>query len=724
MNRTINITGRNSNEIYALPYPQNILKFIGFDFTVFSERCDDLCKISMKKGEFNADEAASLRNSIASCHKYYEKNIHGVFEKIVVDCWIDYICRQNELTASDLWDSFIACKNDFETAVFSRLCEYRYNYAINRWTNILKIQEYAARKIGFIYGGRLEKPQSAADRACCFDLLFNVAANEMGYADRTPSSRVYTSGRMPNAPFVLSGVSREILRNVLGGLDYGDNVLNGGAAVSDKAAMDAFDAIKTYIPDEPDGALNSIIKSLAQQPFRVYVPESFKAVVDLEIEALIESGAILQKCGRCREYFLRDSDYDFDYCSRINENEDSRTCLEIMSESGEPVKRPPLVDAALIHSRCDQLYKEMAVRVNVDISQRDFSDWYRYMILIRDKVVSGQASLDDFENFVEYSRTISFTHQKQTADDDAPKKIIRKKEPEYDENGREIKPFVFEKMDNQPAKKPKKTETLGDLLGINTAPAAPAPIPNFQPQIYPGYPVPAPAIPIPAAIPGTPKIIRGVVPSGVSVIGGETAPVKPAPKPAKQEKPEKSELPDKHEPPLLTVPEIPVPEPESPEPHESQSPAADSPIDEFVKVYQSTTPQITPPAPKTKPREPRLTKYEKGGLLKNPYIRDMIKKDGQNAAPPISEQPPAPPAEPPKIRIKKMPEIPKPVIPKPDSNPPELNFPEILAGMERKDGFEGEEVVSHKTRRVMDAIFKQSGSNPFVNKDIKDEDYE
>jgi hypothetical protein len=55
--------------------------------------------------------------------------------------------------------------------------------------------------------------------------------------------------------------------------------------------------------------------------------------------------------------------------------------------------------------------------------------------------------------------------------------------------------------------------------------------------------------------------------------------------------------------------------------------------------------------------------------------------------------------------------------------------------MERKDGFGSDEDIptSHKTKRVMDAIFGKSGANPFVNtdesisqvnQDDEDEDYE
>jgi hypothetical protein len=59
----------------------------------------------------------------------------------------------------------------------------------------------------------------------------------------------------------------------------------------------------------------------------------------------------------------------------------------------------------------------------------------------------------------------------------------------------------------------------------------------------------------------------------------------------------------------------------------------------------------------------------------------------------------------------------------------ELGFTDILKGLERKDGFADENIptdsegvpVSHKTKRVMDAIFKQSKPSLFINMGKDDE---
>ncbi|MDR0222962.1 MAG: hypothetical protein LBI38_05465 [Oscillospiraceae bacterium] len=728
MNRTLNLTGKNSNEIYALYFPRNLIKFIKYDFTVFMERCTDLCRISMKKGEYPRDEAAALRNSISPCHKYYEKNMRGVFEKIVADCWIEYICRQNEINAPTLWNSFSSCKNEFERAIFARLCEYRYNYAINQWVNILKIQEYAGRKVEFIFGKKLAKFSMASARAGYFDLLFNVAANEMGYSRDGGACRVCSSGRIPNSPFVMSGVSREIMRNILTDLRYGEESGGDGraetdAGLSDKTDMDAFAAVKAYIPEESDSIINTIIKSIPETPSRVYIPESFRAVIDLEIDALIESGAVIQRCARCREYFLRDEEYDFDYCSVAGG--DGRTCLDAMSESGNPVRRAVLADTSVLYARCDRLYKEMAERVNADITQRDFSDWYRYMTLIRENIVNGSASMDDFENFAEYSRTISFPSRSRAIlyKDDEPaaeraasdaKKKSKKENGggDYDKSGREIRPFVFEKIDRSAV--PEKRETLGDLLGVSTA------VPY---AVNPGYyPVNVPAAPPPPPIP---KVIKGVIPAGVNVVGIN------------------NHISSEAKPPETDDPPGFAPEPEPPAAVSetrndvkvySREETAGDKIDDFVRVYQTGAVnnrgrgrKKTAETDYENETRPANAKYEKGSLLKNPFIREIIKVDDANESG-GGETLDAPPAAKPESVEEKTVSRQPPLLSFERPGQPD-KFSEILSGIERKDGFESEDespAVSHKTKRVMDAIFKKSAANPFVNPEepFKDEDYD
>lgn len=472
MPRQLNIAGKNSNEIYTLFYPNNLMNFCRYDFSLFLEHCTDLCRLAARTGEYNIDDVYSIRNSISACHKYYEQNLRTVFEKIVVDCWIDYLCKQSEVSTNTLWQSFMKCRNPFEKAIFERLSDYRYNRAINEWTNLLRMQDYARTKTDFVFCVKLTSSQQAVARANYFDLLFNVAANEQGFPiTEIASTNVYAAGRLPNSPFVMNSAAKEIARNQLRDLDYHDNYrFRKNPDLTDKVAMDAFTSVKRYIPDKEDSMATTIIKSLTSSSEYVYVPGSFKAIIDLEVDISARNGVYVQKCARCGDYYIRDIDYDFDYCSRTQR--EGSTCLELMkhedpelaeaisatavsipvsdSDDGEP--KIIYIDKDTVNAKMDSLYKEMAARVNVDMTQRDFSLWYQRELRLKDSILLGEAGEKELNDFIELSRSNEFASRRQTpifehkADEED-----EEEEEELTESGKHIKKFVFEKVDREAA---------------------------------------------------------------------------------------------------------------------------------------------------------------------------------------------------------------------------------------------------------------------------------
>jgi len=476
MPRQLNIAGKNSDEIYTLFFPSNLMNFCRYDFSLFLEHCTDLCRLAARTGEYNVDDVYSIRNSISGCHKYYEQNMRTTFEKIVVDCWIDYLCKQSEVSINTLWQSFMKCRNPFEKAIFGRLSEYRYNKAINEWTNLLKMQEYARTKTDFVFGVKITSPQQAVSRANYFDLLFNVAANEQGFPiSEIASVGVFSAGRLPNSPFVMNSAAKEIARNQLKNIEYKDGYRSRkNPDLTDKIAMDAFSSMKNYIPDKNDSLAKTIIKSLSSVPQYIYVPGSFKAVIDLEIDASAQSGAYLKKCARCGDYYIRDEEYDFDYCSRLQR--EGSTCLELMkiddpelaealnvtaaaieTEEEDHDKDEPkivYVDKETVTAKMDALYKEMAARVNIDMTQRDFSIWYQKELRLKDDILLGEAGEKQLNEFIELSRGDEFASRKRTpvAENKPETEAAKDDEPvEMTENGKQIRKFVFEKVDRETA---------------------------------------------------------------------------------------------------------------------------------------------------------------------------------------------------------------------------------------------------------------------------------
>ncbi|MBP3856023.1 MAG: DUF1720 domain-containing protein [Ruminiclostridium sp.] len=473
MPRQLNIAGKNSNDIYTLFYPSNLMNFCRYDFSLFLEHCTDLCRLAARTGEYNVDDVYSIRNSISGCHKYYEQNMRTTFEKIVVDCWIDYLCKQSEIGVNTLWQSFLKCRNPFEKAIFGRLSDYRYNRAINEWTNLLKLQEYARVKSDFVFGVKISSPQQAVSRANYFDLLYNVAANEQGFPiNEIASVGVFSAGRLPNSPFVMNTAAKEIARNQLKDIEYKDGYkFRKNPDLTDKIAMDAFAAVKEYIPAKNDSMAKTIIKSLSSVPQYIYVPGSFKAIIDLEIDVSAQSGAYLQKCARCGDYYIRDEEYDFDYCSRL-QRDGGGTCLELMkiddpelaesavaaaieTDEDEHDRDEPkiiYVDKDTVTSKMDALYKEMAARVNVDMTQRDFSMWYQRELRLKDDILLGEAGEKQLNDFIELSRGDEFASKKRAPLFEKKEEQTESPETEEDEiteNGKHIRKFVFEKVDRE-----------------------------------------------------------------------------------------------------------------------------------------------------------------------------------------------------------------------------------------------------------------------------------
>lgn len=460
----LNIAGRNANDIYQVLVPANLLGFCKYDFTRFMEDCNQLCRECMKTGEFPVDQAHSLRNSISNCHRYYENNMRSVFEKIVTDCCIEYICRQGEMGTATLWNSLINCKTPFQRAIFQRLSEYRNHYAVNEWVNLLKMQEYAQRKLDYVFGCRLRSIDEAKGRLNFFDLMFSVAANEQGYSlDTIGAVRVYKPGRLTNAPFVYGGAAKEIVRNLFKEVHFAENlpyVSREEGVMSDWEAMDAFGAIKGYIPGYSDNVVNTIIKSMVKLPDMIYEPTSFKAMIDLEIDALLNCGAYLQRCRRCNEFYVRDELYTSDYCDTVHR--DGSTCREIMEQPKFDPPTPEQLEE--LKTKSDSLYMTISERVGKDIAARDFNEWLGYFNVIKNKVINGDARPDDFDDFMNYTNEYTFPVRPQI--EEKPAETVAEKEEEKEEeqqpeepvettpDGKHIiKPYQFVKIDRKELEK-------------------------------------------------------------------------------------------------------------------------------------------------------------------------------------------------------------------------------------------------------------------------------
>lgn len=432
MERVLNLAGKNSSEIFQLRYPFSLLTFCDYDLSYFAENAVAVCDEALHSGELDTDRVTDLRNSLRNMHVYIEHNLRTVYDKIVLDCWIDYICRRDNIGTSGLWNRFIDCKTPFEKSVFVRLCEYRYNKGINEWLNLVRVQDYAKNKVYFLFSKELSGVEEASARRNYFDLMFSVTARELGCRlEDLGVTQVFSAGRAPSAPFMYPSISKDIVKNLLSDFDYSDDYSDIGSyeALSDQIAMDAFSHMKSGLQQELS-SYNMSRPAMENAPGKIYMPCGLKAAVDLEIDALLESGGWLARCKRCGRYYVKDSEYTEDYCSLPGKG---RTCLEIY-EAEHPRTR---VTPEMEHE-CREIMDEMYDRVTAGtLSLKEYEGWRLYLEAMKGKVNNGEIQPDDLNAFIAYSRSMDISRSNPVVE-------VRKPEPEHHE--RVVKPFVPERI--------------------------------------------------------------------------------------------------------------------------------------------------------------------------------------------------------------------------------------------------------------------------------------
>ncbi len=448
MEDTLKLVGRTSNEIFLLRYPSSVLDFCGFDLSYFAKNAIDACSEAQKTGKINPDVFAELRRDIQSAHCYIEHNIRTTYEKVAIDCWIDYLCRRDNIGTGTLWNRYITCRTPFDKLVFSRLCEFRYNRAINEWLNIVRVQDYAKSKIDFVFTKDVKNAKEAASRRNYFDLMFSVTAQEMGCRiEDLGEVKVFSVGRTPSSPFMFSAISKDIVRHVLADFDYSDDYSDIGdyREISDQIAMDAFAKMKAGLPAELS-SYNIVRGKMENYTEKIYMPCSLKAVVDLEIDAIIESGGILCPCKRCGRLYLRNEAYNEDYCRTM---QNGKTCLEIFREE-HPIQRI----TPTLEEKCRSVTDEIYSRVGTTMSTKEYENWYTYMSAMKNKVDTGEISAEELNSFLDYSLSVDISRSKPIVE--VPK---REERPSRE---RVVKPFVPERISRSeltpPKPEPKKPE--------------------------------------------------------------------------------------------------------------------------------------------------------------------------------------------------------------------------------------------------------------------------
>ena len=398
MNSIIFVT-KNNNNFYKLELSKTLLHFVEYDFTYFWEQCIELGKASRTIGGYSSKQFTIIKNLISKCHPYFEAQINSDFENIVLDCIIEYICHSENIGLEELWARCISPKNLYEKSIFARISEYKTNHAINQWANMMRIQEYAKIKLDFIYDGDSVSSNTYKARKGYFDLTFSVAAKELGFpSQELPSTKCYNPSLMPNSAFMISKISKGILRRISNIVDNAEeptyNSVND--CLRDQIGLDAFSYVKHLSrPQELElSAANEAFQSFSTE---IYMPDSFKAIIDLEFDKMTENGIYLQRCEKCSKYFLQEMDYKGKFCNRVNAS--GLTCREQVDNDN--VSSNGITED--LDTRCQEIYERLSKRVGDEFSESEFKEWAQYLVNMKENVKNEYSTVDDLEAFLDYS---------------------------------------------------------------------------------------------------------------------------------------------------------------------------------------------------------------------------------------------------------------------------------------------------------------------------------
>ncbi len=468
---TVTFAVNGSNSFHKLELSRSLLRFAEFDFTYFWEQCIEAGRNARKTGRISPNMQNLAVNALVKCHPYVEACINTEFSAVVLDCIIAYICHCEGIGLEELWARCISPKSLYEKDIFNRVSEYKTGRGINQWINIVRMQEYARSKMKFIYetdGNVMLLRDEYRARREYFDLAFAVAANETGCPMKEmPSVKKYSPSSLPDSVFMIGRVSKNIYRRLSEVL--GEAELCEAKKLSDhnrdQTALDAF----SYVKDMPRPAaidMNFAMEAINALPETIYVPDSFKAMIDLEFTCMYEEGIYLAKCPRCGRYFVRELTEKSPYCHRVNSS--GRTCSELIEselgiaaskysdddnstavreepseitentapdteEAAEPIteaadeaaesaapitesdekapnaeydeKPEPIEIPKELERRCQRVYNLLYKRIGKIMTETEFKEWSRYLSDTKRDLREGNAEISQMENFLDYWET-------------------------------------------------------------------------------------------------------------------------------------------------------------------------------------------------------------------------------------------------------------------------------------------------------------------------------
>lgn len=398
MANEINFVNDVTNTIYRTQFPQAIIKFAGFDLSFFMVQAIEFGEKASESGKYSLKESYIIRDLLKNAHPYIAANISSKYDKIVIDCIIENICRTQEIGESSLWNRYISPKTEYERMIFMRLSEYKCNRAANEWLDIVRLQEYTRNKLDFIFGGT-KNIEDAHIKKNYFDLTFSVIARELGCSDKNlggiPS---YNKSLLPNSAFMISRMSKEIYKTIETGIEDAELITTAKSPednLTDRISMDIYGYMRKLSPplDTELGWIRSMFGEIEDV---VYKPAGFKPLLDLEFDKTLSNSIMLKSCRRCEQYYETTTNYDGEYCNIVGN--DGKTCREhFAANNDEPIPKE-------LNNRCKEVHSLVKRNIGKQIDKHEFEEWEQYLNSIKTNIEKNHSTPDELEKFLEYTQ--------------------------------------------------------------------------------------------------------------------------------------------------------------------------------------------------------------------------------------------------------------------------------------------------------------------------------
>lgn len=292
MKDAISFSVPGCGSIRELQLGYTLIRFADFDLKYFREECAQIYAQHLSAGEDVLAKALAFKEFIRNCHPYCAALMNTEFDKIALDCIIDTICAKEGIGLEELWVRNIASRDALSRALFDRVTEYKTGHAINQWKNLMRLQAYTASKMAVIYGGPEADLSVHKARKLYYDAAFRLTAAELGFGtDDLPSVKI------SSVPFLAESMS--MMKNAVNTLAPAVKAktselapkepLRGKPCVQDQMAGMALNIMLDMKRPEIE-EIRQFIQTYGELPNTVYEPSSFKAIIDLEFDQLMDRG--------------------------------------------------------------------------------------------------------------------------------------------------------------------------------------------------------------------------------------------------------------------------------------------------------------------------------------------------------------------------------------------------------------------------------------------------